>query len=160
MYTFGLPQSGHRMQEAAGAAQEAVASQIVAAYTVAFFRLAGAFAMHAVAIVPAVVCQHGRRSGFVHCRLAQAPSDDRNPTPAILFMLWKRVDAMLPDDVGISSEVEQHAILLWEVDQFARFGVPEGELACCAEGDAHGAVLLSSTLLVEGSRVVMEGLPV
>mmetsp|Transcript_87812 Transcript_87812/g.272933 ORF Transcript_87812/g.272933 Transcript_87812/m.272933 type:complete len:200 (+) Transcript_87812:508-1107(+) len=67
---------------------------------------------------------------------------------------------MLPHDVCIPSEVEQHPISLREVDELARFRVPEGELPRRPKRDANGGVLGLRTPLVEGCRVVVEGLPV
>mmetsp|Transcript_51658 Transcript_51658/g.112556 ORF Transcript_51658/g.112556 Transcript_51658/m.112556 type:complete len:408 (-) Transcript_51658:467-1690(-) len=67
---------------------------------------------------------------------------------------------MLPNDVRITAEVEQHSILLRNVDQLSCLGMTECQFARSTEGDANGAVLVGSPLLIECCRVMMERLPV
>ena len=140
---------------------------------------------------------------FFHTQLAQAPKDDGDSPFTILISFWKRINAMLPNDVPnkdpmkpipfvnkkackskapkntvcfratkkpspylicgvhglfcqsrarrrIPAEVEQHAILLREVDELPGLRMPKGQLPRCPEGDANGAVLSCGPLLIEG----------
>ena len=49
----------------------------------------------------------------------------------------------------ITAEVEQHSILLRNVDQLSCLGMTECQFARSTEGDANGAVLVGSPLLIE-----------
>mmetsp|Transcript_87648 Transcript_87648/g.245343 ORF Transcript_87648/g.245343 Transcript_87648/m.245343 type:complete len:286 (+) Transcript_87648:122-979(+) len=67
---------------------------------------------------------------------------------------------MLPYDVRVPAEVEEHAVPLREVDELAGLRMAEGQLSGCAERDADGAILVVRALGVERRRVVVERLPI
>mmetsp|Transcript_113883 Transcript_113883/g.322104 ORF Transcript_113883/g.322104 Transcript_113883/m.322104 type:complete len:400 (+) Transcript_113883:387-1586(+) len=67
---------------------------------------------------------------------------------------------MLPTDIRVAAEVEEHAVRLRKVNELLRFRVAECELAARPERDAHCAVLVLRAHRVEGGRVVVERLPV
>ena len=109
----------------------------------------------------AVVGEHGGAVFLLDGVLAHPPEDDRDTTLASVEVRGKGVYPMLPVDVHVPAEEEEHAIGLREVHAHVRvLGVQEGQLPLCPEGHAHGAVLVLGPLVIEGRAVVMEGLPV
>mmetsp|Transcript_51910 Transcript_51910/g.133846 ORF Transcript_51910/g.133846 Transcript_51910/m.133846 type:complete len:214 (-) Transcript_51910:1111-1752(-) len=116
--------------------------------------------MHVMAVAPRVVIEHRGRTLLVDSGLGPAPQDDGDAALAVLLLFWQCVDAVLPHNVGVAAEEEEHAVCLWEVQHLARLRVPERELARGAEGDAYRAVLVLRTLRVEGRRVVVKWLPI
>ena len=67
---------------------------------------------------------------------------------------------MLPVNIHIAAEAEQHTISLREIYFVLRFGMKEGKLPCRSERYAHRDILVTSTLSVERSTVVMEWFPI
>jgi len=71
--------------------------------------------VHGVAVASGVISKHGRVASFFYGVGGPTPENYRNSTLAVLFLLWKGIDCMLPVYVYISTERKEHAIGLGEV---------------------------------------------
>jgi hypothetical protein len=72
--------------------------------------------MHRVPVAPCVICKHGRTARLLDHVRSQTPKDDGNAALSVLLIFGEGINSMLPVDVYVSPEGEQHAISLREVD--------------------------------------------
>jgi hypothetical protein len=81
--------------------------------------------MHRVPVAPCVICKHGRAARLLDHVRGQTPEDDGDAALTVVLILGQGIDSVLPVDIHISAEGEQHPIGLREVDLITSFGIQE-----------------------------------
>jgi hypothetical protein len=72
--------------------------------------------MHRVPVASCVICKHGRTACLLDHVRGQTPKDDGYAALTVLLIFGEGINSMLPVYIHISSEGEQHAICLREID--------------------------------------------
>ena len=113
----------------------------------------------------AIGSQEGRRSFLFNHALGQPPQNNTDSALAILFRRGKRIDAVLPQNIGVAAKGKDAIVGLRKVEAdlffvFERLGTDEGQFSSGTKTDSHSNVLILRPLWVEGRAVVMEGFPV
>jgi hypothetical protein len=116
--------------------------------------------MHGVPVPPGVVREHGGTFGLLDDVRGPTPEDNGDAALAVLLVLGQGINTVLPVDVHVPPEGEEHPVGLREVDLFPGLSIKESQLPSLAKGHTHSDVLILGSLRVEGCAIVMEGLPV
>jgi hypothetical protein len=116
--------------------------------------------MHGVPVPPCVVREHGGTFGLLDDIRGPTPEDNGDAALAVLLVLGQGINTVLPVDVHVPPEGEEHPVGLREVDLFPGLSIKESQLPSLAKGHTHSDVLILGSLRVEGCAIVMEGLPV
>lgn len=116
--------------------------------------------VHSVAIAAGVVGQHWWAIFLLLHIWGPAPQDNRNSTFAVVLLRGQGIHSMLPVDVDVSAERENHSVILREVNFLAGLRVKKSELPSSTKGNTDRNILIFSTLSIKCCTIMMKRLPV